>query len=52
MRYAILLKLPDGVNWFEVCCAESPVACAEVIRILLSQGPGSPGEIRIEVRHG
>lgn len=50
MRYCIMLLLPDLINWWEVCSTSTPEGAAEIVRILLSQGNGSPGQIKIEVK--
>ena len=50
VRYSIMLRLPGSDQWWQVVEALTPEAAGEVVRILLSQGAGSPGEIKIEVR--
>jgi hypothetical protein len=50
LRFAIQQKLPNGIDWWDFVIACSPEAAGEIIRLVLSQGKGSPGEMRIEVR--
>lgn len=39
----------DGNGWFAICTAQSPEVAGEIIRILLSNGAGSPGILKVQM---
>lgn len=45
--YLVLVPLPGGENWYELCRVTTPTACAELLSSLMRNSGGSISAIKI-----